>query len=159
VHKGAWLEAGKDDPLAAGHLDAAIDAYRRGFTADPRDAYPGVNLLTLLDVRGDSESLAEKDQLLPVVTYAAKRRLAGNKPGYWDHATQLELAVLAGDWTQAQTSARRALSAVDEGWQAQTTLTNLRLIEEAHAARGEPLDRLAPITEAFARRTGSGSVG
>ena len=36
------------------HTGAAIDAYRRGYLSDQRDAYPGINLLTLLDIQGDA---------------------------------------------------------------------------------------------------------
>ena len=55
IHKDLWQEA-----LAAGraieargHLKRAIDAYVMGFQADWRDAYPGVNAVTLLDVEGE----------------------------------------------------------------------------------------------------------
>ncbi len=156
VHKGAWLQAREDDLYAArGHLDAAIAAYRRGFTADPRDSYPGVNLVTLLDVRGDPDSLAEQERLLPVVEYAVARRLAGNAPDYWDHATSLELAVMARDGRRAEESLARALTALTEGWQAGTTLANLRLLEQAHAERGDPLTWLAPLLTALEQRAGA----
>ena len=35
---------------ARGDLKQAIDAYRRGFEADWRDAYPGVNAVTLMEI-------------------------------------------------------------------------------------------------------------
>jgi hypothetical protein len=35
----------------AGLLDRAIDAYRRGVEVDWRDAYPGINALTLMECR------------------------------------------------------------------------------------------------------------
>ena len=99
VHKDRWQDAlAADDALkAAGCLDQAIDAYRQGYFADQRDAYPGINLLTLLDIRGDEDSLQEKDRLLPVVQFAVDRRLASTTADYWDHATMLELAVLRND--------------------------------------------------------------
>ncbi len=52
VYKDRW-EAERDgsELLAEGHLDQAIDAYRRGFEADWRDAYPGVNAVTLMEIR------------------------------------------------------------------------------------------------------------
>jgi hypothetical protein len=44
-----------------------------------------------------------RDELLPVVTYAVKRRIASGKPDYWDYATLLELAVIAEDEAQLET--------------------------------------------------------
>ena len=96
IYKDLWDEARKASARKArGFLREAIDAYRRGFEADWRDAYPGVNLVTLLDVLGGEPALAERDRVLPVVRYAVERRLASGAPDYWDHATMLELAVLA----------------------------------------------------------------
>ncbi|HEV2772462.1 MAG TPA: TRAFs-binding domain-containing protein, partial [Thermoleophilaceae bacterium] len=47
VYKDRW-EAEREGSVlrAQGHLDEAIAAYRRGFEADWRDAYPGVNAVT-----------------------------------------------------------------------------------------------------------------
>ena len=43
-----------------------------GFMADQRDAYPGINAVTLLDIKGDEAALAQKDRLLPVVKFAVE---------------------------------------------------------------------------------------
>jgi len=53
VYKDRWEEASKrsEQFLAYGLLDKAIDAYRRGFEADWRDAYPGVNAVTLMELK------------------------------------------------------------------------------------------------------------
>ena len=53
VYKDRWeaaLKAG-DQFLAEGLLDQAIEAYRKGFEADWRDAYPGVNAVTLMELK------------------------------------------------------------------------------------------------------------
>ena len=43
IYKDRWESERETSPLrAAGDMDRAIDAYRRGFEADLRDAYPGV---------------------------------------------------------------------------------------------------------------------
>jgi hypothetical protein len=42
-----------------------------------------------------------RQQILPVVTYSVGRRIAAGKPDYCDHATLLELAVLAKDEARA----------------------------------------------------------
>jgi len=67
------------------------------FEADIRDAYPGINAVTLLDIQGDDESKARRDKLIPVVRYAVEPQFRSRKPDYWDYATMVELAVLASD--------------------------------------------------------------
>lgn len=84
----------------------------------------------------DGESL-QRAKLLPIVTYAVERKVAGGRPDYWDHATLLELAVL----NRAEAGAGRALSdalaAVREPWEPETTARNLRLIREAREMCGD----------------------
>lgn len=139
IHKDRWERSrsssvdGKGDPTL---LDKAIDAYLRGFEADTRDAYPGVNAVTLMELR-DPPDERRKD-LIPVVRYAVKRRLASTTPDYWDFATLLELAVLANDEAQARDAFQNAMSAVREPWEAETTARNLRLIRNARLERREP---------------------
>jgi hypothetical protein len=140
VYKDRWQAALKEGSslLAAGHLDNAIGAYRRGFEADWRDAYPGVNAVTLMEL-GDRGGTAQQD-LLPVVRYANRRRIDGGAPDYWDHATRMELAVLARDREDAFAAARAALPLVREPWELKSTANNLSLIRVARAEQGETID-------------------
>jgi hypothetical protein len=151
IHKDLWSasrEAGNEFE-AIGHLSNAIDAYRRGFLADQRDAYPGINVVTLLDIRGDAESLREKETLIPVVRFAVLRRLDGATADYWDHATMLELDVLENRPDHAAGHLGRALAAVRESWEPETTENNLRLIASARAERGEATKWLCEIIKAL----------
>ncbi len=138
VSKDRWVDAEKTGKRAeaAGHLKSAIASYLRGFEADWRDAYPGVNAATLLDIRGDRESLRKKNEIVPVVRYAALRRLNGGAPNYWDHATLLELAVLGNAEEEARERLSDALAAVREVWEPGTTANNLTLIRDARRKRG-----------------------
>jgi hypothetical protein len=125
-----------NQPLAArGFLSHAIDAYLKGFESDWRDAYPGVNAVTLMELR-----LPEPDprgaRLLPIVRYAVDRKMAMGKPDYWDYATLLELDVLASQQDASFESLANALARVRETWEPETTARNLRLIRAARAARG-----------------------
>jgi hypothetical protein len=142
IHKFRWSRAvAEGKPARArGHLDDAIEAYVRGFRADWRQIYPGVNAVTLLDVEGSEERLAERDRLLPVVRFAAEERLRASKPDYWDWATALELAVLSGDRRSAGTYLRRASASVTETWQPGSTAANLRMITDSRRVRGEDVD-------------------
>lgn len=131
VHKDRWRRAAREGRAvqAAGYLDRAIEAYRSGFQHDWRDAYPGINLASLLHVRNhhDEELIA----VLPVVAYAVRRRMAAH-PDYWDHATAIELAFLQGDRDVALMAARAALSAEDaEPWKVDSTADNLTMHQEA----------------------------
>ena len=73
--------------------------------------------------------------LLPVVAYAVERKIAAGKPDYWDHATRLELAVLALDEGRSVVALGDALASVREPWEPKTTARNLRLIREARERR------------------------
>lgn len=152
IHKDRWLDARNTDSIAAeGYLDAAIGAYLRGYEADWRDFYPGINALTLLDVRGRPEDLALRDRLLPVVRYAVERRSAGTQPGYWEHATELELAVLDSDQVRALRLLARAVAAIREAWEPKTTANNLGIIAAARKARGQDIAWLDDIVAALSK--------
>lgn len=155
IHKDEWKEAvKKDDAVAAiGHLDQAINAYRRGYMADQRDAYPGINLLTLLDIHGKEKSLAEKDRLLPVVRFAVEQRLTGATPDYWDHATMLELAVLENEQEEAMKHMARAMASIREIWEPRTTADNLQMIERLRRFRGDDTSWLKKIISELEKRT------
>lgn len=152
IYKDRWEAAAKagDQPLARGLLNKAIEAYLKGFEADWRDAYPGVNAVTLMELRDPPDE--RRHQLIPVVAYAVGRRIAAGKPDYWDHATRLELAVLAKDQSIAEDSLSNALAAVREVWEPETTARNLRLIREARERRGDSAPWAADVEKALAQR-------
>lgn len=156
VYKDRWeaaLEAGSALEASA-VLDQAIDAYRRGFESDWRDAYPGINAVTLMEVRDPPDP--RREALLPVVRYAAERRVASGEPDYWDHATLLEVAVLARDRDGARQALGRALAAVRERWEPETTARNLRLIREAREARDDHPAWAGEVEEALRSKAGAG---
>jgi hypothetical protein len=138
VYKDRWeADRSQDRPRAPVHLDQAIDAYRKGFEADWRDAYPGVNAATLMEIR--DPGAAPQRELVPVVGYACRRRIEAGEADYWDHATRIELGVLARDADEAYTGVRSALTAVRERWEPESTAYNLSLIRESRAERGQAL--------------------
>ena len=75
------------------HLDRAISACLRGFHADPKDYYPGINAVGLLRARAartGSAADAEKARaLLPVVQFMVDR--PGLADTVWRQATSAEL--------------------------------------------------------------------
>lgn len=138
VYKDYWSEArlAGREAEARGWLRKAVDAYVLGFETDWRDAYPGINALTLLDIQGDPESLEKKRAMLPVVRYAVNRRIESATPDYWDHATLLELAVLDQDETATSKHLDNTLAAVREPWEPESTHNNLAMIRDARLTRG-----------------------
>ena len=152
VYKDRWEVAIKngDQFLAKGLLDKAIDAYLKGFEADWRDAYPGVNAVTLMELKDPPDP--RREQLILVVRYAVERKIATGKPDYWDYATRLELAVLAKDEEKAMTALSDALAAVRESWEPETTARNLRLIRENREWRGESLPWALKVEQELMKR-------
>jgi tetratricopeptide (TPR) repeat protein len=135
---------------ARGLLEKAIDAYLRGFEADWRDAYPGINAVTLMELRDPPDP--RRETLVPVVRYAVERKIASGKPDYWDYATRVELAVLAGDAGGAEAALGDALAVVRETWEPETTARNLRLIREARERRGDAPSWARNIEDELTRR-------
>lgn len=150
VYKDRWAAERAHSPARArGFLRQAVNAYRAGFEADWRDAYPGVNAVTLMEILEPGGR--EQQRLVPVVRYAAERRVADGRADYWDHATRIELAVVARSAEDAQEAASDALAAVREPWEPESTANNLRLIREARAEAGERLDWADAIEKELVR--------
>jgi hypothetical protein len=152
VYKDGWEAALKrgDNNLARGLLAKAIEAYMQGFEVDWRDAYPGVNAVTLMELKNPPDP--RRTQIIPIVSYAVERRIESGNPDYWDYATRLELAVLAKDEQRAMNALRDSLAAMRESWEAETTARNLRLIRAARENRQEDVSWLLKIENELTRR-------
>ncbi|PKP61689.1 DUF4071 domain-containing protein [Candidatus Atribacteria bacterium HGW-Atribacteria-1] len=145
VYKDLWkknVEAGQTR-IADGFLQKAIESYLQGFEADWRDAYPGVNAVTLMEMTEPVDR--RQEHLLPVVRYAVERRLAAKHPDYWDFATLLELNVLLRDQIQANKSLSKALTEIRETWEPKTTANNINMIRKVRKLRGEKVEWIEEI--------------
>jgi hypothetical protein len=152
VYKDQWDAAKKGGAgglQVRGLLKLAAETYLAGFQADWRDAYPGVNAVTLMELMDKPPSV--QAEILPVVRFSAaqKAKVSGD---YWDYATLMELAVLARDQEGAEAQAEIALAKAQFGWHLETTERNLRLIRETRAARGEEIPWIADIEQALAEK-------
>ncbi|GIG22716.1 hypothetical protein Cch01nite_34400 [Cellulomonas chitinilytica] len=136
VYKDRWSRE-TSSRRRAGLLSQAIDAYVRGFEVDWRDPYPGINAVTLMSLTDPVDP--RLDRFLPVVRFAAERRLDGSDrdPDYWDHASDLGLAVLAGDRERAERALEHALAVVRDEFEPETTARDLGWVADAMVARGE----------------------
>jgi hypothetical protein len=155
IYKDLWDEVRHSDAITArGYFKQALAAYTRGFEADMRDAYPGINTATLLDVQGSDEAKAKRDRLVPVVRFAVERRLRAKNPDYWDYATLVELAVLGNDPALANECLELALALAKERFMPETTSRNLSLIREFRAARAEDVVWLDGIIAVLDKKAG-----
>jgi hypothetical protein len=147
IYKDRWEAARRSgaDGAAQVWLDKAIGAYLRGFETDWRDAYPGINAVTLMELKDPPDPRCV--HLIPIVIYAVERRMATGDPDYWDYATLLELAILAKDEQKAMVALRHALACVRESWEPDTTARNLRLISEVRERRQEEMPWAKQIEE------------
>jgi hypothetical protein len=149
VYKDRWRAAktSGDAMAASSALNKAIEAYRAGFEADWRDAFPGVNAATLMEIR--APGAREVATIVPVARYAAERKIARGAGDYWDYATLLELAVLERDDAAIEA---RLVSAWGEkenvdGWNPESTAANLRDIEAARTGLGEDTAALRRVID------------
>jgi len=153
VYKDQWEDAVKAGSviLASGYLEKAIEMYLWGFEADWRDAYPGVNVVTLMELREPPDE--RRKELLPVVRYGVQRKIAKGKPDYWDYATLIELAVIENDRAAAVQALSRALACIREKWEPETTVRNLRLIRESRQRGGSASAWAKEVEDELAKRT------
>lgn len=150
VYKDLYTEAKEagNKLKATGYLSRAIKSYQDGFDADWRDAYPGVNLVTLLEQKGDQKSL---DEYLPIVQFANKRKMKDTTPGYWDFATEGELNILKRDYEAATENFSEALALIPdrEYWMLETTLNNLKIIKTAREEHKTNDQELGALIDQF----------
>lgn len=145
VYKDRWKRArDQNKPLKAkGHLKQAIDAYTKGFEADWRDAYPGINALTLIYILDQNDP--RLSELESVVEYAVRRKIASGTPDYWDHATLLELAVLTHNKVLSDEHLSDLIPRVREPWEPETTADNIQMLADALPEKAEERVWIAAI--------------
>ena len=120
-----------DSEEATRNLDKAIETYRNGFDKNPRDYYPGINVVNLLLQRGDDASRKELEDLVPRVRTAVQAKLEGDRVNFWDLATDLQLAAVARDWPRAEQRASAMMAQSPAEWMVETTLRDIRAMGKA----------------------------
>ncbi len=128
------------------HADMAKQFYQKGFEFDIRDAYPGVNYVTCLELLGERDQAL---RLIPAVEYAVLTKMKRKNPDYWDHATLLELAVIDGNFEEAEKQYYLAKPKITEVWMPGTTLKNLEFIFNYRTERGEETKSIGKIMALF----------
>lgn len=116
------------------HLKNALKYYEKGFDSDSRDAYPGVNYVTCLEILGFKDKAL---RLLPAVEFAVNAKMKRKDPDYWDFATLLELAVIENKLDVAEEFFYEAKPLAVESWMMGTTNANLSKILNFRKERNE----------------------
>jgi hypothetical protein len=139
IYKDRYDQAKKrgDDEEAALYLDKAIHEYREGFNKNPRDSYPGINVVNLLLQRRDDAAREELKEILPRVTDAVQSRLGGDRIDFWDLATDLQLATVARDWDRAAQRATAMMAQSPAGWMLETTVRDLHAVSDTFEDENE----------------------
>ena len=125
-------------------LKNALKYYQKGFESDLRDAYPGVNYVTCLELLG------EKDKALrtvPVVEAAVLSKMKRKEPDYWDYSTLLELAIIEDRFSEAEDFFYEAKPLAVESWMFDTTKNNLNKIINFRKERGEDVTAIEKIVQ------------
>jgi len=128
-------------------LAKALSMYKKGFEADIRDAYPGVNYITCLELSGDRKTAL---RLIPAVENAVVTKLNRKTPDYWDYATLLELAVIESRFAEAEDFFWQANALSPKQWMVETTRNNLEKIIAFRKERGEDTAGVEKIATLFA---------
>jgi len=123
-------------------LRNALKYYEKGFESDPRDAYPGVNYVTCLELLGEKQKAL---RMVPAVEYAVKAKMKRKNPDYWDFATLLELAVIENRYDEAEEFLYEAQPLATESWMFDTTKGNLNLIVNFRKGRNEEVQPIEKI--------------
>lgn len=128
------------------HLKKALKYYEKGFESDPRDAYPGVNYVTCLELLGEKEQAL---RLVPAVEYAVKAKMKRKEADYWDYATLLELAVIENRFDDAEENFFEAKPLATETWMFGTTIGNLNKILNFRKERNEDTQALEEFIKLY----------
>lgn len=124
------------------NLERAILNYREGFKFDTRDYYTGINLATLLLVKGTETSLVEMNEIIPILKYNLELNDYSISADYWLLATAYELYILTKNYDKAKEVLGwiSTLQPLPDKWMLESTISNLNLIKQVYEDKLLPID-------------------
>jgi hypothetical protein len=130
------------------YLDRAIYNYHECFNKNPKDYYPGLNVVMLLLQRHNESDLKEIESLAPSVKAVVREKIEAGHPDYWDYSVGLLLSVITKDWESVWQLANLTLSKATSRWMVDATLRDLAVITEFMIDPDE-LKRLREVLSIF----------
>lgn len=150
AYKDQWRErTAQGNPVTAEEsLRRAAHTYAEGFM-QYRDYYLGLNAVACLHLLGDEGSVRLRDNLLPSVQLAIETAAKFNDD-YSTLAGLLDLAVIKGAGVEARGLAKQLRFRVQDAWQIESTIQNLRVLSTAKGFGGNPPGWLPGLLEELA---------
>lgn len=115
-------------------LEKALALYKKGFEADVRNGYVGVNYITCLVLSGQKKAA---ERLVPAVEAAVSNQMVKKEPDFWDFSTLVELAVIENRFDAAADYVNRCLALDPFPWMLESTKANLNKIIAFSKERNE----------------------
>lgn len=138
--KARWRESvrSEDEAAAERHHRAALEVFLHGFELHRRDPVLGLNALALIEL--GAPPARQHAELLRDTRRALMVRLAEPTADSFDHATALDLAVLANDPEEASRALVHVVAHVTDPAALEVLVANLASFRDARAKRGEHRD-------------------
>jgi tetratricopeptide (TPR) repeat protein len=154
IYKELWqqhkVSNSSNSLLARSFLDEAINLYVKGFECDWRNAYPGLNAITLMQFSHPPDP--REKELRPVVLYSMERRIRGHEVDYYDASTMLELAVLTRNQKKAIDWLKKCLALSRAAWELKNTIERIQQMREGWQMKGPAVPWLSEIEQALVER-------